>query len=226
MPQQINLLTPILLAPKRYFSALTLVQAAGLLVAAGLVAMLWLQQRDRSAEREHQALLAQYATERQALVVARAALPAATDPAAAQQQLLPLVTGNAERKALLQALGAGGTAGSRHSELLALIARTLPESTWLSELRYSPGRVELIGGTLDTGVLRPWFGQLSAHPLLAGQELSALRVERLGSPAVETGSTPLLPRDGPLATAGVPVWAFRVVSAPAQAASAASGAAR
>lgn len=47
MAQQINLLTPILLTPKRYFSALALLQATGLLVAAGLLTTLWLQHRDR-----------------------------------------------------------------------------------------------------------------------------------------------------------------------------------
>ncbi len=72
MPQQINLLTPILLTPKRYFSALALLQATGLLVAAGLAAALWMTQRDRSAEAQHKDLLAQLAVQRQSLTVARA----------------------------------------------------------------------------------------------------------------------------------------------------------
>jgi hypothetical protein len=225
MSQQINLLTPILLAPRRYFSALTLVQATGLLLVAGAAAALWLQQRDRRAEAEHQALLASYAAERQQLTVARANLPAPLDANALQQQLLPLQAGNDGRRALLQALGAegGNPSGRRHSDLLALIARSLPEAAWLGELNYAPGRLELVGGTLSTAVLRPWLGQLAGHPLLAGQELSALRVERVGTPGLDTGGHPLLAGTGPVAQAGVPVWAFRVVSAPA---AAASGAAR
>lgn len=221
MAQQINLLTPILLAPKRYFSALTLLQASGVLLVAGVVAALWLQQRERGAEAQHQAMLAQYATERQALMVARAGLPAPVDAATVQQALLPLQSGNAERRALLEVLGADAV-GQRHSDLLALVARSLPEAAWLSELRYAPGRVELIGGTLDTAVLRPWLSRLAAHPLLTGQQLSALRVERLGAPGTETSNNPLLSRSSPLGHANLPVWAFRVVSAPAQAASAAS----
>ncbi|MDR7267504.1 Tfp pilus assembly protein PilN [Pelomonas saccharophila] len=225
MAQQINLLTPILLAPKRYFSALTLVQATGLLLVAGLAAALWLQQRDRSAEAQHQALLAQYTTERQQLAVAQAGLPAPLDAATVQQQLLPLTAGNADLRALLKVLGVD-TAGQHHSDLLALLATTLPESAWLTELRYTPGRVELVGGTLDTAVLRPWLARLASHPLLAGQELSALRVERLGAPGTQAGGDPLLSRGSPLMASGLPVWAFRVVSAPAQAASAAPGVAR
>jgi len=225
MAQQINLLTPILLAPKRYFSALTLVQATGVLCLAGLAALLWLQQRDHTAEAQHQALLAQYATERQQLMVAQAGLPAPLDAATVQQQLLPMEAGNADRRALLKQLNASPD-GQRHSDLLALVAGTLPEPAWLSELRYAPGHLELAGGTLDTAVLRPWLARLASHPLLAGQELSALRVERLGAPGTETGGDPLLSRSSPLASSGVPLWTFRVVSAPADAASAAPGGTR
>lgn len=226
MPQQINLLTPILLAPRRYFSALMLLEASGLLLAAGLVAALWLQQRDRQAEAGHQALLARYAAERQALTVARAALPAPLNAAAVQQQLLPLEAGNAERRTLLQTLTlgtGGGQAGQRHSDLLALVARSLPETAWLGELRYAPGRLELSGGTLDTAVLKPWLAELTTHPLLAGQALTALRVERLGAPGTEVSPNPLLARSSPPATVGLPVWTFRVVSAPATPASAPAG---
>jgi Tfp pilus assembly protein PilN len=223
MAQQINLLTPILLAPKRYLSALTLLQATGLLVLASVAAGLWLQHRDRQAEAEHQEAMARFTTERQALQVASAGLPAPQDARALQQQLQTLQAGNADRRALLQSLGSGPDRdGRRHSDLLALVAQSLPESAWLSELRHSPGRIELVGGTLDTAVLRPWLTRLAAHPLLAGQELSALRVEKLG--AQPDDGPPLLDLGRPAAQASLPVWAFRVVSAPAAAASAASGA--
>ena len=185
--QQINLLTPILLAPRRVFSALTLLQASGLMLLAGLVAALGLQWQDRRAEARHQALLAQFAAEKQSLVVARAGLPAPPDPAALQQQLQAVEAGNDERRLLLQALGAEGGGAGRNSLLLALVARSLPEAAWLNELRYAPGRLELVGGTLDTAVLRPWLAQLSAHPALAGQSLAALRVERPGAPGGEDG---------------------------------------
>jgi Tfp pilus assembly protein PilN len=227
MAQQINLLTPILLAPKRYFSALTLLQATGLLVVAGVAAAVWLQQRDRQQERDHQALLAQYAAQQQQLAAARANLPPPLDVNALQQQLQALEMGNAQRQALLKTLGGDGSraAGQRHSDFLALLAKTLPEAAWVTEVRYTPGRVELVGGTLDTAVLRPWLGQLAASPLLAGQELSALRVERLGAPAGESGAAPLLAPQRSLEQSRLPVWSFRVVSAPA-ASNAASGAAR
>lgn len=225
MSQQINLLTPILLAPRRYLSAATLLQATALLLVAGVATALWLHQRDRAAQQRHQVLLSQHEAERQQLLVARAALPAPQDAAALQQQLQALQDGNAARMALLRTLGSESDeqAGRRHSDLLALVARTLPDVAWLGELRYAPGRVELAGGTLDTAQLRPWLGRLAAHPLLGGQQLSALRVERVGAPGTEGGSGSLLDGAGLTARPPLPVWAFHVVSAPA---AAASGAAR
>ncbi|MFG6455934.1 PilN domain-containing protein [Roseateles sp. BYS96W] len=226
MAQQINLLTPILLAPKRHFSALALAQATALVLLACVGAALWIALRDHQAESGHRALLARLAAEREQLTAARAALPVPKDGAALQSQVRALRAGNDERRAVLQMLAMGHGAdeqagGQRHSDLLALLARSLPDAAWVSELNYAPGRVELVGGTLDTAVLRPWLGQLAAHPLLAGQQLSALRVEQLGT-APAGAAKPLLAGAGPIAQAGLPVWAFRVVSAPAGAASGAT----
>ena len=229
MAQQINLLTPILLAPKRVFSALTLLQASGLMLLVGVVVAGWLQVQDRQAESLHQTMLARLATERQSLVAAQSSLPAPVDSAAMQQQLQAIEAGNVDRRLLLQTLGSDNAHTGHHSALLGLVARTLPESVWLNELRYAPGRLELVGGTLNTAALRPWLGQLAANPLLAGQDLAALRVERPGVPGTEASAHPLLapsPGGSPPPLGNVPVWAFRVVSAPASAASAAPGAAR
>lgn len=224
MAQQINLLTPILLAPRRVFSALTLLQATGLLLLVGLVTTVALHWQDGRAAAQHEALMARLAAERQALIVARAGLPAPLDGAALQQQVQALEAGNVERSLLLQAVGAGHTGNDHpHSALLGFIASSLPEAAWLTELRHAPGRLELNGGTLDTAVLRPWLAQLAAHPVVAGQGLAALRVERPGAPGNEAGAQPLVGRGGGSPPPGAPpVWAFHVVSAPASAASGAS----
>lgn len=222
MAQQVNLLTPILLAPRRHFSALALLQATLVMLAAGVVAALWLHRQDRLAQQAHAALLADYATQRQQLIVARAGLPASQDAPALLRRAQELEAGNLEREALLGSLRAGGSprAGHTHSDLLALVARTLPESAWVSELRHAAGLVEIAGGTLDTAVLRPWLSQLAAHPLLAGQALTQLRVERMGAREAEPGRAALLPPDAALARSPLPVWSFRVASTPAPAATA------
>jgi Tfp pilus assembly protein PilN len=216
MPQQINLLAPILLAPRRHFSAATLLQATGLLILAALVFGLWLQRADRRSAVEHEQLLARLTTERQSLMVAQAGLPAAADPAALQQQIAALRQGNAQRQALLDSLDGAGQEGRRHSDLLQLIARRLPPSVWVNELRWSAGHLELTGATLDTAVLRPWLAELRSHPLLKDLELQGLRVERVsGRGGNEPGSS-LLGRGEAeaLRSSPLPVWAFQLINAP------------
>lgn len=227
MAQQINLLTPILLAPRRVFSSTTLLQTCGLMLLAGLGVTLWLRWQDSRSEAQHQALLARLAAEKQSLIVARAGLPAPLDAATLQQRLNELELGNAQRQELLQALGAESASGQRNSDLLALVARSLPEAVWLNELRHAPGRLELDGATLDTAVLRPWLAQLASHPALAGQSLAALRVEQPGAPGNDDGPRAQLARNAPpQGRSALPVWNFHVVSAPAAPASAASGVVR
>lgn len=224
MAQQINLLTPILLAPRRVFSALALLQACGLMLLAGGGVTLWLHWQDVRAEAEHQALLARLAAEKQSLIVARAGLPAALDAATLEQRLNELDLGNAQRRQLLQALGGGAAGAQRHSSVLGFVALSLPEAVWLTELHHAPGRLELDGATLDTAVLRPWLARLASHPALAGQSLAALRVEQPGAPGNDDAARALPARHLPSpGSQPLPVWNFHVVSAPG-AASAASGA--
>ena len=62
---------------------------------------------------------------------------------------------------------------------MRLLAQTVPPPVWLDELRWSAGRMELEGKTLQPDALQPWVQQLSKHALLQGQQLSAVKVERL-----------------------------------------------
>jgi Tfp pilus assembly protein PilN len=216
MPQQINLLAPILLAPRRHFSAATLVQATGLLILAGLAFGLWLQRADRRSAAEQEQLLARLTTERQSLIVAQAGLPSAADPAALQQQITALRQGNAQRQALLDSLDGSDREGRRHSDLLLLIARSLPPPVWVNELRWTAGHLELTGATLDTAALRPWLAELRRQPLLQGLELQGLRVERVSGRSGGEATSSLLGRGDAeaLRASPLPVWAFQLVSAP------------
>jgi Tfp pilus assembly protein PilN len=198
MAQQINLYSPILLTPRRHFSALAMAQALAAL-AAGLVAFAawstWstatLKQdvaaAERANDREKQAVAAELAR--------RPALP--TDTAALQQELAAARSALAARQAVRDELAAGRpAAGADHTTLLRLLAQTLPPSMWLTEVRRRPGRLEIAGLTRQPEALRPWLAQLAAHPVAAGLALNAVKVERSA--------------DG--ADAGGEAWSFRVVS--------------
>ena len=198
MAQQINLYSPILLAPKRYFSALAMLQALALLTV-GLVGLsLWSVSHTQGLKRDLASATAADGAEQQRLQLALAARPATpSNVSALEQELAQARRQLADREALLASLSAPTPSGRiSRSTLLRLLAQTLPASAWLTEVRLVDGRVELAGATLQPETLRPWLDRLSAHPALAGQALEAIKVERRD---VDAGR-------------GRETWSFRVVS--------------
>ena len=201
MAQQIILYSPILLAPRRYFSALAMLQALAVL-GAGLAGLsLWSVSQTQGLKRDLASATAADSAEQQRLQGALAGRPAvshsAANVSALEQELTQARRQLADREALLASLSAPAP-GSRisRSTLLRLLAQTLPSTSWLTEVKVEGGRVELAGATLQPETLRPWLERLSADPALAGQTLEAVKVER---------------RDTNVG-AGPESWSFRVVS--------------
>ena len=191
MAQQINLFSPILLAPKRYFSAAAMGQALAVF-ALGMVALsAWSILATQALRQNLAAATAADLREKRSLTAELARQPALpTDTAALEQELAATVRQVAEREQVLAGLPQGG---SGHSALLRLLAQSVPPSIWLSEIRIVQGRLELAGTTLQPEALRPWLAQLAAQPALEGQSLRAVKIERSESLATEA-------------------WTFRVVS--------------
>lgn len=215
MAQQINLLTPILLAPKRYFSATAMVQALGLLLLGALLIGAWLQLQAQQTRQSYQQIQADANSERQVLMDALMRLPGNTDPAVLNQQLTAARQGLQLRRQTLDELTRGqAVTGQSHSDLLRLLARSVPPPVWLTELRWNGGRLELQGLTLEPAALQPWVQQLAAHPLLKGQQLAAVNVERLAAGAGDAAGLAAGSEAGPATRrAARPRWRFTLVSA-------------
>jgi len=226
MAQQINLLTPILLAPRRLFSAVTMLQGLLLLLGGGLlisVTLIW-QAKQTSAALATAHLQAR--NERQSLQQAMAALPGGGDGTVLRQQLAQLKEDNARQAQALSDWQSGlPQAGRSHADLLRLLAQTTPATVWLQELRWNGQRLQLEGRTIEPASLQPWLARLAAHPLLQGQQLAAVRVERQGGGS--SGSLRFGDEAAPVGMAEATgrtqaVWGFRVVSAAPAASSPAS----
>ena len=182
MPQQINLFSPILLTQPRHFSARTLVQALALL-SLGIAALCaWTVVQNTALGRELQSTSQQHAAERQTLQRAIAANPgAAASTTSLEQDLQSLQRRLAEREQTLAELMRGRIVDGRsHSARLRLIARTVPASAWLDEIAIHGESLSLSGRTLDPSALKPWIAALADEPLLAGQSLTALKVDQAG----------------------------------------------
>ncbi len=201
MAQQINLYSPIFLAPKRYFSALAMAQALAVLALLLGAACAWMLASGASLRRDLQSGAAAQAAELQRLTQALAAAQPAASGAALAQELAQVQQTLAQRRALLDELTRGRLAeGHSHAAMLRMVAATVPPAVWLNDIRLVEGRLELKGMTLQPDALRPWLVQLAQHPLTADQQLAAVKVER---------AAPTLGTAGTAAAAG---WAFQLVS--------------
>lgn len=218
MPQQINLCTPIFLTQKRYFSANTMAQAMGVfLLLGGSLSAYWTwslkqvvagyQQSVATNQREVDRL--------QAAITVSKAITAPAD-AALVQELQQRRDELQHREQLLEELRRGLTReGWGHSARLQLVAQSIPPQAWVTEIKAEEARFELSGFTLEPAALNVWMARLAASPLLQGQQLATVKVERAvtelrnaaGAPAGAPGAVTAARAAGPA------VWSFTLVSA-------------
>jgi Tfp pilus assembly protein PilN len=182
MVQQVNLCLPILRKQKTRFGAQMLLLAlAAVLVVGGLLGTAWVWNLNQTGYSLKQALAAQT----QELASMQAAIEknrAGSGPelAAAQQQLAQQRKLLAQRQLALAALQQGRTEpGYGHAARLRLVAQTISAQAWVTQLRADDTLLEVSGYTLDPAVLTDWVNRLAQSPLLKGQALSTVMVERV-----------------------------------------------
>ncbi|MBA4175088.1 MAG: hypothetical protein C0505_00775 [Leptothrix sp. (in: Bacteria)] len=199
MAHQINLYSPILLAPKRHFSAQAMVQALAVLAVALAALGGWSVLSTERVQQDVAAATRLGNEERARLAGSLAGQPSLPrDSAALEQELAQLGRELSAQRQRLDGLTRGLLRdGQRPSARLALVAQTLPEGAWLTELRLHEEQMTVSGLTLLPAALKPWMDKLGHAALAAGQALPAVKVERA-------------PSLGPGAAA---VWSFQLGAA-------------
>lgn len=213
MAQQINLHTPLLLQPRKQFSAAAMSRALGTLALALLGLGVWMTLQNRSLQREGELAEARQRAEREQLTRGLASQKQRVDPATLQQQLQGLEQDVAHQRQLLAELERGRPrTGWAQSDLLALVARTVPPAAWVTELRFSPERLEISGMTLEPAALQAWITQLSLSPALRGRPLAEVRVEDAGRGGRALRGSGQADDLRPVALPDGQGWAFRIAA--------------
>lgn len=223
MAQQINLCTPILLKPKHYFSAQTMLLTVGLFVVlGGALCAAWVWNLQRATQGLRQVIQAQSSEMdklKSAIQSSRSAA-APVDPALLAQ-LDATRSAVQSRQNLRDALHQGMLVpGWGHSDRLQWVARSIPAPVWVTDIKMEQGRFEVTGFTLEPAALNAWVGELANHPRMQGMKLATVQVERAQAAQLRLPATPT--------AASRPVWSFSLLSAlpvvaPAAAATPAGG---
>jgi Tfp pilus assembly protein PilN len=217
MPQQINLCTPIFLTQKRYFSAQTMASALGVFVLlGGILSAYWTWTLKSLSEGYQQSVSANQREIARLQAAIRLNKENSAPADAALVQELQARQGELERRqALLAELKRGLLRdGQGHAARLQLVARSIPPQAWVTTIKADAQSLELGGYTLEPAALNGWMERLAQSPLLQGQQLSVVKVERVATDGRSPGAAPapLLAR-----AAGVPLWAYTLVTAAAPA---------
>lgn len=217
MPQQINLCTPIFLTQKRYFSAQTMASALGVFVLlGGILSGYWTWTLKSLSEGYQQSVSANQREIARLQAAIRLNKENSAPADAALVQELQARQGELERRqALLAELKRGLLRdGQGHAARLQLVARSIPPQAWVTTIKADAQSLELGGYTLEPAALNGWMERLAQSPLLQGQQLSVVKVERVATDGRSPGAAPapLLAR-----AAGMPLWAYTLVTAAAPA---------
>ncbi len=195
MPRQINLYSPSLREPQRHFAVRSMWQGLAVFTLALLALCGWTLWRSAELQRELASATAATLAEQQRLGRNLAAVPAATDATALNQELAAAQQALAQQRGVLAARHQAALAeGARPAAWLHLLARSTPPAVWLTAVRSAGPRIEIEGYTLQPEALRPWLDRITAEAPAGARALAAVAVQR------ETGL--------PVGEA----WSFRVVS--------------
>jgi hypothetical protein len=179
--QQINLFNPLFLEKKKYFSALAMTQALGL-IALGMAAFygfaLW--QDGRLARQTGDSAKA-YEQQKQGFAKVTAELSPEKGDAQLDQDLKSIEGAVALRQSLLRELGTGALAGpAAYSEYLRAFARQPVYGLWLTGIQIAEGggQLTMSGRALQADLVPVLIGRLKQESVLRGRPLEALAITR------------------------------------------------
>jgi hypothetical protein len=194
MSQQINLYNPIFLKQEKHFSARTIVQALGLIVAALGAFYVYALVQTRAAETATHEQRDRVAAQREQLVKLGPQLSPEGRSRALEAEVARLEAEIKARESVLAALGAGelgNTAG--FSEFLAALGRRAVPGVWLTGLNIgeSGNDMQLSGRALRPELVPAYLKALSDEPMMRGRRVTEMKLStKMATPPPSPGGTP------------------------------------
>ncbi len=181
MSQQINLFNPLFLEKKKYFSAVTMTQALGLIVLGMAVFYAFAFWQDRNLARQIGESGRAYEQQKQQFGKITAELSPEKREAQLDQDLKSVEATIALRRALLREVGTGGSPGpAGYSEYLRAFARQTVQGLWLTSIQIAEGggQLTMSGRALQADLVPVLIGRLKQESVLRGRPLEGLAITR------------------------------------------------
>jgi hypothetical protein len=179
--QQINLFNPLFLEKKKYFSAVTMTQAIGLILLGMAVFYAFAFWQDRNLARQIGESGRAYEQQKQQFAKITAELSPEKREAQLDQDLKSIDAAISLRRSLMGELGTGGLAGpAGYSEYLRAFARQTVQGLWLTSIQIAEGggQLTMSGRALQADLVPVLIGRLKQESVLRGRPLEALAITR------------------------------------------------
>lgn len=189
MSQQINLFNPQFLQKEKYFSAVTMAQALGILTLGIAAFYGYAAYQDREIERQTAESSRAYELQKQQFAKVAAELNPERMEAQLDQDLKNADAAVALRRSLLSEIRSGTGAPSAYSAYLRAFARQTVHGLWLTGIQISDGgeQLSLSGRALQPDLIPVLISRLKRESVLQGRPLEALAISRI--PAGEAKRT-------------------------------------
>ncbi len=199
MSQQINLFNPIFLRQKKHFSAVTMVQALGVIVLAVLGLYLYSLFEFRGLKQESIKVMAQLTTTQQQLAKVTAEYaPRKKSPA--QEEALKKAQAELDALQLAMTRLKQDEFGDRkgYSEYLRAFARQIVNGLWLTgfSIRGAGSAIGIQGRTLQPESVPAYMNRLKQETVLQGKSFATLEMEQ-SRPEAEAPGAAEVKKDAP-----------------------------
>lgn len=184
MSQQINLFNPQFLQQKKYFSAVTMAQALGLLVLGIAAFYGFASLQDRRLTQHTAESSRAYELQKQQFAKASADLNPQKIEAQIDQDLRSAEAAVALRRALLGEIQSGARSSLAYSDYLRAFSRQTVQGLWLTGIQIGEagGQLVVSGRALQADLVPVLISQLKREQVLRGRSLEGLAITR-SSPA-------------------------------------------
>ncbi|GAB1231810.1 fimbrial assembly protein [Ferrigenium sp. UT5] len=181
MSQQINLFNPIFLKQKKYFSAVTMLQALGLIVLGSLLFYGYAWYQVRELARQTTEMTKRYESEQKRLVNYANEF----SPQRAQQELnaeLSSLEAQAQvQEAILQTLKSGAIGNTQgYSEYLIAFARQSLRGLWLTgfNINGDGAQISLQGAVTNPQLLPTYIQRMGREAVMRGKTFESLQMKQ------------------------------------------------
>lgn len=180
MSQQINLFNPIFLKQKKYFSAVTMVQALGLIVigSAFFYGYAWYQVQELN--RQTQEMSARHTAEQKQLVAYAEEFSPQRATQLLNDELQTLEAQAAAQTTLLETLKGGAIGNTQgYSEYMRAFARQSLSGMWLTgfDINGDGAQMSLQGAAAGPQLVPAYIQRLSQEPVMKGKTFAAFRMK-------------------------------------------------